>query len=503
MRYAVCPQLLAPPVLLAILLAGASSCAPNQDAESEVVAGNLERQEAVRVRVLPVVRQEMQRALETTTVVEAERHVVIQPQTTGLVIQVLAEEGDEVERGAVLARLDQRDAQAQLDDARIALQEAKDAAASRELARRDAESMIEKTRLAYEQAKRDYERNEKARMISALEIERLKLAMDTADQDQKTAALGKDRAVIDERTAATAISRAQLAVERAEVALSHTEMRAPFDGVITKRTVQVGDNVGSAIEAFTITDLSDLRTVFYRPQRELGMFTGLGSADGSEAGPDDGNPTDAGALRGFAGIEVTATSEALPGHDFTGRIERISPNIDATSGSFRVTVRLDEESGGARLLPGMLLRLRLVTERHRDAITVSKRALRREGETTILFAAEDGLARRIAVEEGFSGDDYIEVSPLDGARLEPGMEIVVVGNRDLEDGKQLEISPWNDGLEESAPPADVQVVDEDAPAGKVAERGSEEAVDDGAEAESSASEDGTSAASANGANSGQ
>jgi RND family efflux transporter MFP subunit len=354
------------------------------------------------------------------------------------VVEVLAEEGDEVVAGQALARLDQRDAQAQLEDARIALQEAKDAAAKSEITRRDAESMIEKSRLAYEQAKRDYERNQKARMISALEIEKLKLAMDTADQDQKTAVLAKDRAVIDERTMTTAIARAQLSVDRAQVALSNTEMRAPFGGVISRRDVQVGDNVGPSVQAFTVTDLSNLRTVFYRPQRELALF----------AGTKHSSPDDAPQVPGYEAIEVTATSEALPGHTFTGRIERISPNIDATSGSFRVTVRLDPESDGLRLLPGMLLRLRLVTERHQGAITVSKRALRREGEATILFVAEEGHVRRVEVVEGFSGDEYIEVTPRAGAALEPGMLIVVVGNRDLEDGKEIEISPWDDELVE-------------------------------------------------------
>ena len=425
--------------LLVALALGLAACSRGPSAEEAELAGSLKRHEAARVRVLPVVRQEMQRALETTTVVEAERHVVIQPQVSGLVVELVAEEGDAVRRGDVLARLDQRDSKAALEDARIALQEAKDSADSAEIARRDAEAQIEKTRLAFEQARRDHERNEKARMISALEIERLKLAMDTADQDRKAAELAKDRAVIDERATRTAITRAELAVDRAAVALSHTELVAPFDGVIAQRQVQVGDNVGPTAEAFTITDLTDLRTIFYRPQRELALFTALGltSPDDATAGPS------------FEAIEVTAQAEALPGRTFTGRIERISPNIDATSGSFRVTVRLDVESDGVRLLPGMLLRLRLVTERHPDAITVSKRSLRREGDATILFVAEEGRARRVQVEEGFSGDDYVEVFPLDGSSLEPGMSVVVVGNRDLEDGKELEISPWDD---DASPP---------------------------------------------------
>ena len=92
---------------------------------------------------------------------------------------------------------------------------------------------------------------------------------------------------------------------------------------------------------------------------------------------------------------------------------------------------------------GMLLRLRLVTERHEDALTLPKRALRREGETTLVFVAEEGRARRVQVEEGFSSDEHVEVTAIDG-RLEEGMQVVVVGNRDLEDGQRIELGSDSD-----------------------------------------------------------
>jgi len=415
-----------------------SSCNQSSEAgQSPGLAGALTRHEATRVRVLPAVRREMRSSLETTTVVESERSVVVHPQMSGVVMEILVEEGDSVEKGAVLARLDQRDTTAQLQDTRIALKEAQDSEAKGEIAKRDAEGQIQTKRLAFEQAKRGYERNQQAGLISALELEKLKLEMDTADMNLEAAILAKDRAEIEGRAAATAVERAHLMVERTEVTHSYTVLSAPFAGVIAKRGMQVGDNVSGATEAFSLTDLTDLRTTFYRPQRELGLFAGLGAAK------DDGP----GGIHGFAEIEVSATSEALPGHIFTGHIERISPEIDAASGSFRVTVRLEEESGGFRLLPGMLLRVSLVTERHVDALAVSKRALRREGDATILFVAEDGKARRVVVQEGFGDDEYIEVEPLGGAALDAGMDVIVVGNRDLEDGKEIEIAPWDDEAE--------------------------------------------------------
>ena len=93
------------------------------------------------------------------------------------------------------------------------------------------------------------------------------------------------------------------------------------------------------------------------------------------------------------------------------------------------------------VLPGMLLRVRIVTERHPDALVVPKRALLREGDSYFVFVAEGDRARKIQVEEGFSDDDDVEVLPIGDAPLVPGADIVVVDG-DLEDGDGIEASLW-------------------------------------------------------------
>jgi hypothetical protein len=107
-----------------------------------------------------------------------------------------------------------------------------------------------------------------------------------------------------------------------------------------------------------------------------------------------------------------------------------------------VTARLEPRAEGeptAVLLPGMLVRLSIVTERHPDALVVPKRALRREGDRNLLFVVRDGLAREISVSEGFSDDEDVEVMPLEAGALKSGEPVVVVGNRDLEDGVQVSV----------------------------------------------------------------
>ena len=140
---------------------------------------------------------------------------------------------------------------------------------------------------------------------------------------------------------------------------------------------------------------------------------------------------------------MRATAEAMPGKEFQGTIERVAPTIDAASGNFRVTARMQPAAlsdAAARLLPGMLVRLEIVTDRHANALVAPKRAVRREGDRSTIFVVEGNRARAIEIEEGFSDENGVEVIARGGATLAPGAQVVVVGNRDLEDGAEVSSS---------------------------------------------------------------
>jgi membrane fusion protein (multidrug efflux system) len=286
---------------------------------------------------------------------------------------------------------------------------------------------------SYEQASRDYDRNENANLISQQALDAMRLTRDTARSDHESAKLAVLRSAVETRAAATTIEKAELAVKRQELEQSWTRIVAPFAGVIASRSIKVGDAATAGAPMFVLTDLDHLRAVFHRPQRELGMF--LAAGDGASASDGAGTPE--------SRIEIRGHAEALPGRELAGEILLVSPSIDAQSGSFRVTVRLHPRSASgkdesaARLLPGMLVRLETVTDRHPDALVVPKRALRREGEASLLFVVRDGIAHRVEVTEGYTDDTSVEVVPVGEAILAAGDSVVVVGNRDLEQGSEV------------------------------------------------------------------
>ncbi len=416
-----------PLLALLLLAAGCSQAASSQS--DAAMPGELSKREAARVRTTPLAEREMVRTLSTATTVESEREITLFPRTGGIVTAILVEEGDIVGELAELALLDPREAQAALDEAKVALQEARDTLPMRVLVKLEASERWERAKLTHEQASRDYARNEKTGLISAQDLDKLRLLRDTAARDLEGARLLHEVSIQGEKSAETAIGRAQLAVERAELDLSYTRLTAPFAGVIARRNVKVGDSVSMSTAVFVLTDPEHLRAIFYRPQRELPLFRAAvtSAADGAESIP----------------VEIRVTSEALPGAEFTGTIRMVSPTIDVASGSFRITVDLEQpQDGRPPLLPGMLVRLSVVTDRHARALVIPKRALLREGENNYVYAVTAGAARRIQVLEGFSDDEYLEIVAAPGATLVPGEEIVVVGNRDLEEGTPVTAEPW-------------------------------------------------------------
>jgi len=446
-----------PSLILALVFAlTLSSCSEMSADEAKTQAkleGELERRQPTKVRVASVVRKEMVRTLITSREVESENQIDIFPRAQGVLIQLSVEEGDHVEAGQVLAILDQREAKASVEDARIGLDEANDTVEKAQVSRHEAEAALGGRLLARDQAERDFKRNEKARLISGQDLDKLRVARDTTLSEHEQAKLALERSIIEARSAGTAITRATLAFERAELTLSYTEIVAPIKGVISKRSIKIGDSVSSAGVAFTLTDHESLIVVFPRPQRELPLF--------SRSAED------------VAALELSARAEALPGAIFRGEIMRISPAIDPENGSFRVTARLDQptiDSGRARLLPGMLVRLEIITDRHPDALVVPKRALRREGDIDLLFVAEKGIARRVEVVEGFSNDDEVEVRAKGDFQLTEADLVVIVGNRDLENGSEIEseqlmedaqeTSPANDDKQFIGEPADSNQTDE-------------------------------------------
>jgi membrane fusion protein (multidrug efflux system) len=197
------------------------------------------------------------------------------------------------------------------------------------------------------------------------------------------------------------------AYEMAKLELSYTEIVAPFDGVVAQRMAKEGNLIQLNQSMFRIVDTSRLEAVLNVPERELATLK--------------------------AGQPVALRVDAAPGNVFDGSIDRVSPVVDAASGTFRVVAAFSDASGV--LKPGMFGRIEVIYDERAQALTVPREAVIEGEGVPAVFVVREGRAVRTAVELGHVSGSLAEIR---GGLVE-GDRVVTTGKVTLRDGALLQL----------------------------------------------------------------
>lgn len=192
--------------------------------------------------------------------VEAER-VDIATKFPGRLREVLADEGDWVERGAVLARLDSADVEAQLREAKAAVEQTRQRLSQAAAAVAQRESQLKLAEIELQRAQLLLRKNNVAKQV---------VDERTAQRDLQAAGLDNDRAAVGDATAAieAAIARA----ERLQVDLEEYTLTAPRSGRVQYRLAQPGEMLAAAGRVLTLLDLTDVYMEIFLPTAEAGKL---------------------------------------------------------------------------------------------------------------------------------------------------------------------------------------------------------------------------------------
>jgi RND family efflux transporter MFP subunit len=356
-----------------------------------------DEEKALSVRGYHVGREAISVFIVANTTLAAIREVTVYSKLNAIVAELGAEEGDSVRSGQLLTQLDDREIRNEFEQAKIA---------------------VDQARVSVQQA-------EVRAQLSAAEYER---AVSLFDQ-KLTSQQEFDQAELASRTDSLAFEESKRQLEAAEsrleaarIQMDYTRIGAPIDGVITSRLVDVGDRVNVNEALFDIQEFPPLWARIYVPEKSLPRLS----------------------LGQHANIKV----ETFPDRQFEGRIKMISPTVDVSSGTVKVTIEVKRP--GRLLRPGMFGTVLIATETHDDAIVIPKKAVLRERDTDYVFVIQpDGLVARQEIEIGFSEEDRVEV--LGG--LEEGQSIVTVGQETLNTGYKVVVQTWENGVPDSSAPA--------------------------------------------------
>ncbi|SIN59685.1 membrane fusion protein, multidrug efflux system [Parasphingorhabdus marina DSM 22363] len=206
-------------------------------------------------------------------------------------------------------------------------------------------------------------------------------------------------AAVDQQTALRDAARADASAIRSRI--SDRVIRAPFDGVISLRTVSPGTVVTSGSPIATISDISSIKLDFTVPENFLTALE--------------------------KGQAIEARTAAYPDRNFYGTIDNINPLVDPLSRS--LTVRAILPNAARQLRPGMLMTVRIVSET-RTGLAVPESALLAQGDQNFVFVVDDeGIARRTPIEIGLRSSGLVEV--VSGVAL--GSKIVADGTVKVRD----------------------------------------------------------------------
>jgi RND family efflux transporter MFP subunit len=229
--------------------------------------------------VLTVSSNAMATGPSITGSIEPERRADLRAEVSAVVLAVLKENGDPVKRGDLLVRLDQTSIRDSLTAA--------DASA------RAADQ-------AFEQAERQYQRMatlKQTGVVSTQQLEDVEIRRNSAQSDR---------------------AAAHTRVVTARQQLERTEVRAPFNGIVSDRKVSAGDTAAVGKELLKVIDPASLR------------FEGLVSADS------------VGQLK--AGQHVWFKIHGYSTNEFTGVITRVNPAANITTRQVEVLVAFDDAS---------------------------------------------------------------------------------------------------------------------------------------------------------------
>jgi len=193
----------------------------------------------------------------------------------------------------------------------------------------------------------------------------------------------------------------------AELTLSYCEIRAPFDGIVVQRHVKQGQTISIADPLFVLCDAGPLIAEAYLPER-----------DALELEPGDPVRIESG------------SKESTP---FRGRIRRISPIVDATTGTVKITIETLDPPNQVR--PGSFVNVAIDAEARHGVLLIPKKSVIMEGGERHVFITEGETARKRTIEIGLEEATMVEIV----SGLKDGETVVIEGQGRLRDDIEIEI----------------------------------------------------------------
>ena len=334
-----------------------------------------------------------------TGTLEARVKATISPKISGRIVEVLVDQGDRVEAGQVLVRLDDSDLQQQVEVAESSLGAAQAAVERQAADQQRAKAVLDLAHIDYERVKGLTNQGS----ASSFEMDQATEGLRVAE-----AGIGSAEAALAEAQKNTIV--AQKTLEYQCALLANTVVTAPFPGLIVRRDHDSGDIIVPGTSALLLLATDEMWVSAWVDETEMGRL--------------------------IPGQPARVVFRSSPEQGYTGEVARLGRETDRETREFLVDVRVTELP--ANWAAGQRAEVYIETGRAEQAVRVPARfILWRDGQAGV-FVEQAGRAAWRVVQLGLRGRDVVEIR--DG--LHPGERLIgpaKAGAGPLRDGQRVTV----------------------------------------------------------------
>lgn len=393
-------------ILLTIMITALTACSKAANTSSDLK----------EVKVQKVKKESVSNLSQLSGTLQPLQEVAVSFEVSGRINSLNVQEGDSVNVDDILASVDSKDyelqvqqAQASADQALAALNQTVKGARAQELA--EANLKLQQAETDYNQVLTDFKRNEtlyKSGCISQSDYEKYQNSLSAAENNRDTAkeaySLTAEGATEEEKQQAnSAYAQAFAVKEQAELALSKTSLKSPIRGVIISKYISQGQLVSAGTAAYKIGDIDKLKVTLPVPDYEISSWK--------------------------TGDKVSLN---LYNESMDGQVTNIFSATNENTGSINVEVTIDNPKHNWR--PGQVVTCDHKTD-NGDAIFVPKEAVISNGDSTpYVFLLKDNKAVKTDVKLGELKDNKLEII----SGINEGENLIIEGADRLSNGDKVE-----------------------------------------------------------------
>lgn len=396
----------------------------------------VESEPVVSVQVSNAERTTLRQTVTAQAILFPLQQAAITPKISAPVKKFLVNRGDYVQRGQLLATLENRDLVAISEENKGGLAQAQAAYATTTAASLPEE--LQKARLDGEAAKKQLDAQEKVFQSrqelfqqgaiprkeldqAGVEVTQARNQFDIAQRHYDALQrVGKEQEL---KSASGQLQSAQGKYLGAEAQLGYSQIRSPISGVVTDRPLYPGEMAAAGTPLITVMDVSHVIAKAHIAQPEASVLK--------------------------LGDRATLTVPGEP-EQMEGKVTVISPALDPNSTTVEVWVQAPNPK--QKLKPGTSAQISMLAQTIHDAVSVPAASVltAQDGSTTVMTVGPDGRAHQTPIKTGIRDGDRIQIT--DG--IQPGNKVILTGAYGLPDKTKVKVEPSSEPAGNKPSPAD-------------------------------------------------